>query len=407
MDEENIESDGLFPSSRYKKKRESNKYLVWIQWAAIGAFFVMMLQQRSVLYELTEQSHKLTPPSPSHKLTPPSPSHQGDLRELIVETRKEQKLMLNDVHRLVKDMNSRKLAASQSASKKSSGIEKSQGEVKPLPIAFDCKEGWLQKFFPIPAHEKVTTVEGFDIFVYHGDTTGQDGVSGDIIRNKKWEEKIFLDLPDNSSVLDIGANLCYWTLMWAKHGHRVTAFEPLRTNVNMCAHSICANGFQDQVTLYNIGLGDRVSFCQIWADANNFGDGWTVCDGKSELPIRTDIKMEPRDNLYMFPLDLAYECKDDDPIEYIKIDTEGWILPIIEGGLRTFSCAKKAQIEMWRVPNVPQVLQLTNFQCFNADVNGSCDVKLGWGDGAYIDAIFRDNELFTGKIDNPSILQYE
>ena len=57
--------------------------------------------------------------------------------------------------------------------------------------------------------------------------------------------------------LDIGGNLCWWTLNWAHAGHTVYTFEPLRSNVNLCAHSICENNFNDKIHLYNIGLSDR------------------------------------------------------------------------------------------------------------------------------------------------------
>ena len=71
---------------------------------------------------------------------------------------------------------------------------------------------------------------------------------------------------------------------WLSKGYKVTTFEPLRTNVNLCVHSICENGFEDNVTIFNIGLGEEVKMCEVWSDFNN-GDGWTVCDGKGNSEV--------------------------------------------------------------------------------------------------------------------------
>ena len=53
----------------------------------------------------------------------------------------------------------------------------------------------------------------------------------------------------------------------------------------------------------------------------------------------------PRDVFSMFPLDRALSCEDGE-FDFVKIDTEGYIMPIIRGGTDVFRCIKGAVIEV-------------------------------------------------------------
>ena len=93
-------------------------------------------------------------------------------------------------------------------------------------------------------------------------------VSAALHRRQKWEPEIvslfrrtLLHAPQGL-VLDVGANLGYFTLVAAAMGHRVIAFEPMNFNLRRLASSLRRNDFASNVTVYQntVGnLGGRLS----------------------------------------------------------------------------------------------------------------------------------------------------
>ena len=56
-------------------------------------------------------------------------------------------------------------------------------------------------------------------------------------------------------VIDVGANIGYFSLLAASLGYNIIAFEPMLFNLQRFATSIERNGFQEQVQLYNNAVG--------------------------------------------------------------------------------------------------------------------------------------------------------
>jgi len=242
-----------------------------------------------------------------------------------------------------------------------SSVKQFDSTRKAIPVGFDCDETNLDIFYPLPPHEVVKTNPGFEMFVY----SGPDAVSQTVRTKGEWAGPWDGELPPESNVIDVGGNICWWTLAWLHAGHTVTTFEPLRSNVNLCVHSICRNNFQDRATLYNIGLGDKVQVCQLWSQYGNFGNAVTYCDGKSTVDHSSDAAvLEPRDVFNVFPLDQVIECPEDGRgYEFMKVDTEGWIMPIIKGGLEVIKCTKRSQIEVWQGENVDEIRNISAWGC--------------------------------------------
>lgn len=105
----------------------------------------------------------------------------------------------------------------------------------------------LVSFNPVPpfqinTHDPITQ----DIFI-----------SGSVHGKRQWDPYIW-DLfvrvlqKDNTNklVVDVGANLGYFSLLAASMGYHVVAFEPMNRNVVKFLSSIVANGFQDRISVY-------------------------------------------------------------------------------------------------------------------------------------------------------------
>jgi FkbM family methyltransferase len=72
-------------------------------------------------------------------------------------------------------------------------------------------------------------------------------------------------------VVDVGANIGYFTLLSASYGHRVVAFEPFRRNFERLAASVSLNGFSSRVQLYCNAVSNREAVFQFETSSDNQG----------------------------------------------------------------------------------------------------------------------------------------
>jgi FkbM family methyltransferase len=122
--------------------------------------------------------------------------------------------------------------------------------------------------------------------------------------------------------LDIGAHVGLWTSPLAFEFDRVLAFEPVPEFVE-CWH---ANIVMPNTTLIECALGDRSSSVAICRHAENSGNAHVDPAGGGGLPM-----------LRLDELEL-------ENIDFVKIDTEGYELPVIVGGLKTIKRCKPFMI---------------------------------------------------------------
>jgi FkbM family methyltransferase len=92
-------------------------------------------------------------------------------------------------------------------------------------------------------------------------------------------------------VLDIGANIGYYTLIFAKcvgrRGH-VVAFEPEPGNFALLQENVVANGYRN-VSLFRLAVSDRAGRARLYLDADNAGDSrmYDSHDGRPSVDIET------------------------------------------------------------------------------------------------------------------------
>jgi len=139
-------------------------------------------------------------------------------------------------------------------------------------------------------------------------------------------------------VLDIGANIGWWTFNFATT-HAVHAFEPSPSNLALQAVSRCMNPHLAQrITVYPVGLYDREpARCELHSHRLNFGNTHTLCGTPEEilkaktkrhklLELRGSVEMRTLDTLvpeWLFHAD-----------KIVKLDVEGSEQVALMGGTR-------------------------------------------------------------------------
>ena len=136
----------------------------------------------------------------------------------------------------------------------------------------------------------VATTEDFKMAVY----ASGDIVSKHLREDGAWElaviESLSEHLQPNSVVVDIGANVGWYTFNFAK-GHDVVAFEPFRSNLALINATRCLNpALAARIQLNGFGLSHRPQRCDMYQVPKvNFGDTVSMC-GASPAELRANVK---------------------------------------------------------------------------------------------------------------------
>lgn len=141
-------------------------------------------------------------------------------------------------------------------------------------------------------------------------------------------------------VLDIGANIGYYTLIFAKcvgpKGH-VFAFEPEPGNFALLQENVSANGYRN-VTLSRLAVSDRTGRARLYVDAGNAGD-CRIYDSQDNRPS-IEIETTRLDDYFASP---------PDRIDLIKMDIQGAESAALRGmlGLLEKHRQVKLVVEFW------------------------------------------------------------
>lgn len=135
-------------------------------------------------------------------------------------------------------------------------------------------------------------------------------------------------VPPGSAVLDVGANVGFWTIPLARHlkgsGGKVVAFEPIAANHVRLKENIAANGLDDVVQALPVALGDRNG-----PVAMLFDDSYGATTGNAVVEPSPDLEIGQLErahvNSTMRRLDDMAEdlCLEGRPCRFIKVDIEG------------------------------------------------------------------------------------
>lgn len=189
----------------------------------------------------------------------------------------------------------------------------------------------------------------------HGDQPGVvvDQVSNAIARDGMWEEDVsrhLLQLSEtnprrnpegNVNVLDIGANIGWFTLLFAARGFTLWSVEPFDANLRLLRLSICLNqNFAERIHLIPYGLHTKTTQCSLFQRRDkNIGDTSAVCSDDPTAMELMDKQVVKLAEVEMRSLDELFNSgtvpKPQGGIQTLKIDVEGFE-PFAIGGAKQF-----------------------------------------------------------------------
>ena len=184
--------------------------------------------------------------------------------------------------------------------------------------------------------------ESFYMYIYKS----QDIVSYYINLVKNYEatetEKIINALNYYSSIknisnsdiyiLDIGANVGWYTFFFGKCGYNVLSFEPSDVNIYILRKNFCLNP-NFNVTLIKKALYTDEKKCDYYAHRGNIGNGMILCDNNTNI---NDEYIKTGET-YLTKLSNYIEFLSTKNLVLIKMDIEGSEGKAIESGIELIS----------------------------------------------------------------------
>ena len=167
-----------------------------------------------------------------------------------------------------------------------------------------------------------------------------DGVSINISKNKIWERKETKSilsalnyfsvkkniLKNDIFILDVGANIGWYSLILGKRGYNIVSFEPSKINYYILLKNYCLNK-DIKVTIINKGLDNELNNCTLYHPSNNIGDAIIIKDQQN-----IDFNYYEKEVIKLTKLDnyLTFLCKKN--LALIKLDIEGSESKALESG---------------------------------------------------------------------------
>ena len=143
------------------------------------------------------------------------------------------------------------------------------------------------------------------------------------------ETKLLMDIvQDYDVVLDIGANLGWYTLNWLKKTKDITvfSFEPIPEIFDNFIKNLILNGQQIK-NAYNIGLANVNDELELFFDTERCGASSIVNLRETDNTIKVKCTVKR--------LDDVFNSLDVNRLDFIKCDVEGAEKLVFEGGLET------------------------------------------------------------------------
>ncbi len=185
-------------------------------------------------------------------------------------------------------------------------------------------------------HAEVTTVLGHRMRLDAKDR-GELAIHG--VYEPLATDLVQAELRPGDVALDVGANIGYYTLIFARGvgpAGRVFAFEPEPGNFALLEENVAANGYRN-VTLARLAVSDRAGRAQLYLDADNAGD-CRMYDSHDQRPC-VDIETVPLDDHFASL----------DRVDLIKMDIQGAEPAALRGmrGLLERHRQVKLLVEFW------------------------------------------------------------
>jgi len=136
------------------------------------------------------------------------------------------------------------------------------------------------------------------------------------------------------TLFDIGANIGLYSLLAAKRGSRVVAFEPESQNYSVLNANIHLNSLDENITCLNFALSDRGGLDYLYVPVFSLGTSFNQL-GVSPQPLSEQPRNSFKQAVFSYTLDSFTETFPDYFPNHIKIDVDGIQAKIISGASRT------------------------------------------------------------------------
>ena len=155
-------------------------------------------------------------------------------------------------------------------------------------------------------------------------------------KKKTWEPNVTKCLlykateQNIDTFIDIGANIGYYTLLFASKNIKTYAFEPNLENYNILTKNLNINNFDNSIT-YNLGLSDSIGELLFYYRKEKSGHGTfnKKIIKMQKLNLFKKIKVNKLDNINISGENIM-----------VKIDIEGYELNAIKGMLNLLESKK-------------------------------------------------------------------
>lgn len=159
------------------------------------------------------------------------------------------------------------------------------------------------------------------------------------------------DLFKGGHVLDVGANIGYTALVFSQlvdHPFKVFAFEPEPENYSLLEETIESRGVMDTVTPIHAAVGAKDGTGELWLNETHPGDHRILTPDYRESGVDLSrTAMVPMTSIDSFAE--AREIRSE--IAFVKIDVQGYELPVCEGMDQTLSENPHISIAVEYSPN--------------------------------------------------------
>lgn len=169
-----------------------------------------------------------------------------------------------------------------------------------------------------------------------------DWTSGVILREYAWERLLIPlcreRIASGDTVLDIGAHIGSYAVLFARtvgRSGRVVAFEPVADNVALLDKTIAINGFESFVEVASVALSNIQGTAMLFPYAHGSaraGDRYPSTSSMLHSLVPSDGYAETGVSVPVTTLDEFAAIHNIETAQFIKIDTEGAELRVLEGG---------------------------------------------------------------------------
>ena len=158
---------------------------------------------------------------------------------------------------------------------------------------------------------------------------------------KSYEEETtnyLLEKSNSGYFIDVGANIGRYSVLMAKKGWNVIAFEPVKSTFNQLKTNLTLNDLDAE--LYNMGLGEKKEEISIYYDREKHAEASIIKDSQKESE---KIYIDRLDNLInLFPKENVI----------LKIDVEGFGSQVLKGAINFIRKTRPTIIiEIWEKEN--------------------------------------------------------